>query len=174
MVDDESRPETGSATEAEVEEAIARPERVTSERAERYYDRIRNSIHRYLEKKGSVAGKAASYLLLAPDVFILLWRLTNDGRVTGKNKMLLGSAIAYFVLPLDFIPELVAGPIGLLDDLVFSVYVLNRMLLDTDPAILREHWSGDGDLLDAMQRVLTAADNLVGSDLLNKLKKMVK
>ncbi|HXG58683.1 MAG TPA: DUF1232 domain-containing protein [Thermoanaerobaculia bacterium] len=174
MNDDESRPAAGNATEEEVKEALVRSERVTSERAERYYDRIRRNIREFLAKKGSVAGRAAPYLLLAPDVFILLWRLTNDPRVTGRNKVLLGSAIAYFILPLDFIPEMFAGPMGLVDDLVLAVYVLNRMLLDTDPEILREHWSGEGDLLETIQRVLAAADNLVGSDLLNKLKNLVK
>ena len=42
--------------------------------------------------------------MLVPDVFILLWRLTTDRRVSGKDKVLVGSALAYFILPLDFMP----------------------------------------------------------------------
>src|SRR5437660_1614064 len=83
---------------------------------------IRASIHSYVENKGSAVETTADFLLLVPDVFILLWRLVNDPRVTGKDKILLGSAIAYFIFPFDLIPEAIVGPIGYLDDLVFSVY----------------------------------------------------
>jgi len=143
-------------------------------RAERFYDRIRKNIHGYLQNKGSAIEKSGDYLLLVPDIFILLFRLAKDPRVTGKNKVLLGSSLVYYVIPLDFIPEALLGPMGYLDDLVFGVYVLNKILIDTDPAIVREHWSGKGDVLDSIQRVLNAADSLVGSDVLSRFKNMMK
>ena len=141
-------------------------------RAERFYDRLRKRIHSYLEGGGRTAEKFGDYLLLVPDVFILLWRLANDRRVNGKNKVLLGSGLAYFIFPFDVIPEAIVGPIGYLDDLVFGVYILNKMLTDTDTAILREHWSGEQDVLDTIQKVLNAADKLVSDGVLGKLKKM--
>lgn len=147
---------------------------VSRDRADRFYDRMRESIRRYLENKGSVAGTTSEYLLLAPDVFVLLWRLVNDNRVNAKNKMMLGSGLAYYLFPLDIMPEAFLGPIGYLDDLVFAVYLLNKMLADTDPAILREHWSGRDDVLASIRNVLNAADNLVGKDILGKLKRTVK
>ena len=147
---------------------------VSRDRANRFYDRMRDGIRRYLESKGSVAGKTGEYLLLAPDVFVLLWRLINDPRVSPKNKMMLGSGLAYYIFPLDIMPEGFLGPIGYIDDLVFAVYLLNKMLTDTDVAILREHWSGRDDILDSIRNVLNAADNLVGSEILGKLKKNVK
>ncbi|HEX9982265.1 MAG TPA: DUF1232 domain-containing protein [Thermoanaerobaculia bacterium] len=152
--------------------AMAEP--VSQDRAQRFYDRIRDSIRRYLEGKGGALEKTGDYLLLVPDTFMLLWRLVNDPRVNGKNKMLLGSGIAYYFFPFDIIPEGFVGPIGYLDDLVFAVYMLNRMIGDTDVEVLREHWSGDEDVLHMIRRVLDAADNLVGSDLLTRLKNMVK
>jgi len=144
---------------------------VSRDRAERFYDKIRENIRRYLEKKGSLAGKTGEYLLLVPDMFMLLWRLINDGRVSSKNKVMLGSGLAYYLFPLDIMPEAFLGPIGYIDDLVFGVYLLNRMLTDTDPEILREHWSGSEDILATIQNVLHAADNLVGSDILGRFKK---
>lgn len=147
---------------------------VSRDRADRFYDRMRESIRRYLENKGSVAGTTSEYLLLAPDVFVLLWRLVNDSRVNAKNKVMLGSGLAYYLFPLDIMPEAFLGPIGYLDDLVFAVYLLNKILADTDPAILREHWSGRDDVLDSIRKVLNAADNLVGKDILGKLKRNVK
>jgi uncharacterized membrane protein YkvA (DUF1232 family) len=147
---------------------------VSRERAERFYDRLRDRIHAYVERKGRVAEKASDFLLLVPDFFMLLWRLTQDGRVSGKNKILLGSGIAYYIFPFDIFPEGLMGPVGYLDDLLLGVYMLNKMVADTDPAILREHWSGSEDVLQVIQRVLAAADNLLSGDLVEKIKKMVK
>jgi uncharacterized membrane protein YkvA (DUF1232 family) len=146
---------------------------VSKDRADRFYDRVRRSIASYLEKKGKAAGKAGDFLLLVPDIFILLWRLANDGRVAGKHKVLLVSGLAYFLFPFDLMPEALMGPMGYMDDLVFGVYILNRMVGDTDASILRQHWSGSGDLLETIQKVLNAADGLVGGDFLKKIKKMM-
>jgi uncharacterized membrane protein YkvA (DUF1232 family) len=151
------------------DESLSAP--VSSERADRFYDRMRDGIRRYMENKGTAVSASAEYLLLAPDIFVLLLRLAKDPRVSSKNKMMLGSGIAYYLFPLDIMPEGLLGPIGYLDDLVFAVYLLNRMLTDTDAAILREHWSGKTDLLETIQKVLNAADNLVGKDFLGRFKK---
>ena len=148
-------------------------ETITEERAQRFYDRIRRNIQRYLDGKGAVVEKTGEYLLLVPDFFILLWRLVTDPRVNGKNKVLLGSSIAYYVIPFDFIPEALFGPIGYLDDLVLGVYVINKILGEIEPGIVREHWSGKTDVLESIQRVLNAADSLVGSDVVAKFKKMM-
>ena len=143
---------------------------ISEAKANRFYDRIRERIAGRVPGKG---GRLQDLLFFAPDVFMLMFRLTRDERVTGKNKVLLGSALAYFILPLDLIPELL-GPVGFVDDLLFGVYVLNRMLADTDEQILRDHWSGKGDVLDMIRRVMKAADGLVASDVLKSIKRMVK
>ena len=147
---------------------------IAPERAERFYDRVRSRIQSYVDSKGAAAGKTAEYLLLLPDVFILLWRLVNDGRVSGKNKVLLGSGIAYYIFPIDLIPEAFVGPIGYLDDLVFGVFILNRILSDTDPTILGEHWPGSEDILSVIQKVLAAAESLVGTKMVDRIKRMAK
>src|SRR5437868_8114179 len=134
----------------EIEQALAEQvesaEVLSSDRAQRFYDRIRGRIQKFVGEKGSTLGRTADFLLLVPDVFILLWRLLGDSRVTGRNKVLLGSAVVYYIFPFDLLPEALLGPIGYLDDLVFGVYVLNRMLVDVDPGVLREHWSGGEDV----------------------------
>ena len=147
---------------------------VNRERADRFYDRVRRNISSYLEKKGALAGKTGEFLLLVPDVFALLWRLASDARVGGKNKVLLGTGIAYYVFPFDIMPEALLGPMGYLDDLVFAVYILNKVMSDTSAEVLRDHWSGSEDVLAMIQRVLGAADKLVGSELVGRIKKMVK
>jgi uncharacterized membrane protein YkvA (DUF1232 family) len=163
---------TDTAFAREIQDA-AEQDQLPRDRATRFYDRIRNTIQRYVEGKGKVLGKTTEFLLLVPDVFILLWRLTSDARVNGKDKVLLGSAVAYYVMPFDLIPEALIGPAGYLDDLVFGVYVLNKILGNVDASILREHWSGSDDVLDTIQNVLNAAETLVGKDLLGRIKKMM-
>jgi len=143
-----------------------------SEIHQRFYDRLRERIHSFVARN-RFAEKIADFLLLVPDVFILLWRLTSDARVKGKDKVLLGTAIAYYIFPFDLVPEAIVGPIGYLDDLVFGVYVLSKLLVDTDSAILREHWSGREDVLLSIQKVLNAADSLLAGNVLDRLKKMV-
>jgi uncharacterized membrane protein YkvA (DUF1232 family) len=174
---EQTRTETGgSSTDADLRRRIEKDSErpVTPDRADRFYDRVRDSIQVYIDRKGGMLGKTAEFLLLVPDIFMLLWRLTMDARVTGKNKVLLGSAVVYFILPFDLIPEAVVGPIGYLDDLVFAVYVLNTILRDTDPEVLREHWTGSEDVLVTIQRVLTSADTLVETNILARIKKMIK
>jgi uncharacterized membrane protein YkvA (DUF1232 family) len=147
---------------------------ISSSRAERFYDRMRARIRVYLEKKGTVAGKTGEYLLIAPDVFVLLWRLVSDPRVNSKSKVALGGGLAYFLFPLDMMPEAFFGPAGFIDDLVFAVLLLRKVMVDTDMAIVREHWSGKEDLLTTIEKVLSSAEQLIGSELLSRFRKTVK
>ena len=166
------QPHTDADLRRRIEQESERP--VSPDRADRFYDRVRGSIQDYISRKGRVLGKTAEFLLLVPDIFMLLWRLTMDSRVVGKDKVLLGSAVVYFIVPFDLIPEAIVGPIGYLDDLVFAAYVLNNILQNTDPEVLREHWTGSEDVLVTIQRVLLAADTLVENNILGRIKKMIK
>ncbi|MGK2856968.1 MAG: YkvA family protein [Thermoanaerobaculia bacterium] len=148
--------------------------RVSKKRATRFYDRIRNKIKDYIAHRGAKLGTAADLLLFAPDVFMLLFRLMRDARVSATNKVLVGTGIAYFVLPIDILPEAIIGPMGYVDDLILGVFILNRVLTDTDAEIVREHWSADGDVLVMVRRVLEAADSLVSPRVLAKIKRILK
>lgn len=175
MNERDSNEEVAEQQEALVVEVMRDSQQPVSEdKAFRFYDRIRKMMTMYLSRKGRQPGRIQDALFFAPDIFILLWRLTRDERVSSRNKVLLGTALAYFIFPLDIMPEALLGPIGFLDDVIFGVYVLNRMLVDTDEQILRDHWSGSGDVLEVIQRLLKSADGLVASDVVNAIKKMVK
>jgi uncharacterized membrane protein YkvA (DUF1232 family) len=53
------------------------------------------------------------------------------------------------------------GPIGLADDLIVVGAALSRLLGDVHPDVVRSHWSGQGDALDAIQRVTAWSEGLV-------------
>jgi uncharacterized membrane protein YkvA (DUF1232 family) len=74
----------------------------------------------------------------------------------------MAGAIAYFINPLDLVPEAVLGPAGLVDDVALAAYVLRQALETTDPAVVRGHWEGNADILDLIRQILEAADVMVG------------
>lgn len=123
------------------------------------------------ERKDS---RALKYIMLAPDFFHLLCKVLLDARVPGREKAMVGGAIAYFISPLDVMPEALVGPAGYIDDVALAAYVLNTILSGAGPEVLREHWAGDGDVLDHITGVLKVADELIGSGAWNKIKRLFK
>lgn len=138
-------------------------------KAEDYFSKIRKQITAWAEKKGGHRGKfAAEVLLFAPDLFMLLVRLAQDQRIAIKNKALVLAGIAYFILPIDFLPEAVLGPLGLTDDVLMAVSILN-LLLNTDRQVVLEHWSGNTDLIYLLQEVISKADQLVNDKVYKRI-----
>jgi uncharacterized membrane protein YkvA (DUF1232 family) len=144
-----------------------------SERNEDFYQRLRDQIRSWLQSNEGKNNQWAEYLLFAPDLFHLLWKLSLDPDVAAGDKAKLAGAIAYFISPIDLIPEAVVGPIGYLDDIALAAYVLHGMLDHTDPEVLRRHWAGEADVLDVIKRILAAADKMISSGVLRKLKRIV-
>jgi len=132
-----------------------------------FYKKIRKQIADFLETKDF---KYSDILLLAPDFFHLLVKLSLDPRVPREKKIKLVAAIAYFISPIDFIPEAILGPIGYMDDLAITAWVLNDFINTGDMDILYEHWAGEGDVMAKIQNVLTVADKYMGQGLWERLK----
>lgn len=127
-------------------------------RASRFYDKLRKKVSKYCDKHSDI-------ILLAPDIFMLLIRLIKDKRVPAEHKGYLAAAIAYFISPIDIIPEALVGPFGYMDDIVISVMVLNKIINDVDDEIIVENWSGQGDILAIIQNILTISHNIMGRNL---------
>ena len=129
-------------------------------RERRLYDRMRAAVAS--PRPGERSG-LRDLVLLLPDLTVLLFRLLRDERVPlgAKGIALLG--VGYVLSPLDLVPELVFGPIGLLDDLFVVGAALSRILNYVHPDIVRSHWSGQGDALDAIQRATGWAEGRVRS-----------
>ena len=137
-----------------------------------FYQNMRSKLNDWLESDKGKAHKYAEYLILAPDLFHLMCKLTVDPDVEIKDKAKLAGAIAYFVSPLDLIPEGIVGPIGYVDDIAITAYVLNGIINNTDPAVVEKHWAGDTDVLESIKNIVKVADDMVGSGLWKKIKGM--
>ncbi|HKO92707.1 MAG TPA: DUF1232 domain-containing protein [Polyangiaceae bacterium] len=140
------------------------------QRREDFYQALRARISAWLNSKGK-GYKHAQILLLAPDLFHLLTRLMLDSRIPALDKAGLGAALAYFISPVDLLPEAFLGPAGYVDDVALAAYALHRLINAGHGAVARELWAGDGDLFDAIQQVLEVADQALGSGLWERLKK---
>jgi len=138
-----------------------------------YYLQLRDKVSKWFEKNADKKPEYANYILLVPDFFYLLVRLTLDNRIAAIDKAKFAGVIAYFFSPIDFLPEALLGPIGYLDDLVLACYVLNLYINQQDEAgqaVVKELWPGEQDVLDTIQSVMQKADQWIGSGLLQKIK----
>ena len=162
------------AAEAESETALARGTDLPSTGLLSFYDTLRVKIIKAVEKHtGKLPGDVLRMLLLVPDVFILLVRLTLDKSVPGPTRTLIGGALAYFILPFDLLPEAILGPVGYLDDLVLAAAVLSQAFGGELEPYARKHWSGDEDLRVVLRDITLTAHKLLGHNLYERLKKLL-
>lgn len=125
-----------------------------------FYERLRKSITTYFQKKGMT--KVTSYLLFAPDIFHLMVKSLGDSRIDFKSKALLASGIAYFIAPVDFLPELLTGPGGFVDDLLIATFVLNLLVNRLTPSVIEDHWAGDDELMGTLKRLTATGESILG------------
>lgn len=121
-----------------------------SERERRLYDRLRAQV---VKRPHGARSGFADLILLLPDLTVLMVRLMRDDRVPPGSKAIAVLALGYLFSPIDLVPDILFGPIGLVDDLLVVGTALSRMLNHVHPDVVRSHWSGQGDVLDAIQRV---------------------
>ena len=156
------------------ESAFAAGDELPSSGLLSFYDRLRARIVRAVERRGGRIGAAtAKALLLVPDVFVLLVRLLLDREVPSSARALVGGALAYFILPVDLMPEAVLGAGGYLDDLVLATAVLAHTFSGELEPYARKHWSGPEELRVVLADITGAAQGLLGGNLYGRLRKVL-
>ncbi len=135
-----------------------------------FYQSFRNKMHEWIKSDDGKVHKFADILMFGPDLFHLLCKLSMDENVSVGHKAKLAGAIAYFISPIDLLPEAILGPVGYADDIAIAAYVLNNIINDVDPELLRKHWAGDEDVLKVIKQIIAVADQMVGKGLWGKLK----
>jgi uncharacterized membrane protein YkvA (DUF1232 family) len=104
--------------------------------------------------KLELKGRMRSFLMFLPNMVFLLGRLLRDVRVPAAEKALFLAAVVYVISPLDFIPD-VFPFIGQVDDIYVVALTLLRLINRTDDTVVRENWSGGGD-------IVALADSIAG------------
>jgi uncharacterized membrane protein YkvA (DUF1232 family) len=72
----------------------------------------------------------------------LLAGLMTDRRVSKLDRLLVGVALAYLLMPLDFIADYVPF-LGQVDDVFLLMTALQRLTTNAGRRVLRDHWTGD-------------------------------
>lgn len=111
-------------------------------------------------ERSEVRDHLFGFLMFLPNLVMLLGRLLRDSRVPTAEKALFAAAIVYVVSPLDLIPDIFPF-IGQVDDLYMVVLTLLRLINRTDASIVRQHWSGGGDIVTLADSVANLAPKLL-------------
>lgn len=175
MINDEKieEPEVNEINEEEKEEIDENIIMDNDKRFLKFYEKIRKKFKKRV--KGSIGRpgeKLSDYLFLLPDIFVLLLRLSINGRVKASLKVFIGAILAYLLLPVDIIPDFIPF-IGYVDDLVLAVYGLDLIFNRIDNEVLYDNWSGDEDLLHVIQVIIGKAEHLLDRGVLKKIKNWI-
>ena len=138
-----------------------------------FYQQMRIKMRNWVNSSEGAKHKWAELLMMAPDLFHLMLKLARDKELPTRQKMPLIVAIVYFITPLDFIPEMFSGPIGFVDDIALAAFVLKRLINDTNLHKIEGYWAGEKNLLESIQRIIQAADSMLGSGMVRRLKKLI-
>jgi len=143
-------PPSGAASEAPITIELNPHER-------RLYDRLRTQV---VQRQPGDRSGVRDLLLLLPDLTVCLVRLLRDDRVPVGSKAIAVIGVSYVISPVDLLPGLLFGPLGLVDDLLIATATLSRILNGVHPDVVRSQWPGQGDALEAIQRVTRWSETL--------------
>lgn len=63
------------------------------------------------------------------------------------------------------------GPVGYLDDIAVAAFILNDLINEVDPQIVRKHWAGEQDVLILIKTILANADEMIGRKMWQRIMK---
>lgn len=98
----------------------------------RYSDKY--DEHRFLSKGAKVARKLGRTVVRP---VVLLYCALRYGHLSFADKVKVVGMLGYFLLPLDFLPDFIAG-IGYSDDLLGALYLLRKLHKSITPEVKAE------------------------------------
>jgi uncharacterized membrane protein YkvA (DUF1232 family) len=82
-------------------------------------------------------------------------------------------AIVYVISPIDLLPDILPF-IGQVDDLYMVALTLLRLVNRTDETVVREHWSGGGDIVSLADSIAGIAPTILPKRVTRVLSSEVK
>jgi uncharacterized membrane protein YkvA (DUF1232 family) len=107
-----------------------------------------------------VKKRMKNLLMFLPNMVILCAKLMVDSRVPRTERALFAGALIYFIIPFDFIPDMIPF-VGQIDDLFLISLTVLRLIDRTDDSVVREHWRGGGDIVALAESAATVAPLLI-------------
>ena len=136
-----------------------------------FYVRWRERTHHWLRKQ--TRDEIADAALFLPDLLALIIRLMRDPRTPlfYKSQLLL---VAFYILsPVDFIPEAVFGAMGLADDALIASIMVMKLVQHAstiDPQVLRDNWSGSGDVIERLNEIIEGGGELASTQVWKRVR----
>ena len=108
-------------------------------------------------------GRHNDLIYQVPAFFRLLVNILDDPLLPQKLRSLVLSGIAYFILPVDVIPEEIYGPYGYIDDLYLTAFIAQKIReeVGTDD-IITNNWDGEAPIIPLIQEILEKEEELIG------------
>lgn len=127
---------------------------------DRYYDRLRERVDRWLSRHaGPRYAELRNWLFIVPDVLTLVLRLAQDPRVGLLSRLKLWGVALYILAPVDVNIDFIL-PFGPLDDLALALAVLESVIGQTPPHVLKDNWPGQEDVLDKLRYLVRGVSSL--------------
>ncbi len=129
-----------------------------------FYYKLRKRIdQKRIKKSDKVNDRVLDGLLFLPDLFYLMVKMLFDRDVPTQNKGALLAGVLYVMSPVDLLPDFL--PIlGWVDDLVVTVFALNKYLDTRDPLIKQKidyYWLNEKDFLNTFKHLLDVTDKAI-------------
>lgn len=161
----------GSMGEAD---SIPEDSRLASTGLLSFYDRLRSRLTEQASSRGGKAGRAVTEVLfVAPDLFILLARLSIDPEVPASARRFIVGATVYFLTPVDLFPEAFVGPTGYLEDVVLAAALLSVALGPDLEPMAERYWNGSKKLRVVLSDIAEVAYNVLGENLYLRLRRLL-
>lgn len=114
-----------------------------------------------VENLDSYNGEYASFIDCGPNLFNLLCDLLEQPGIDRELRRDISSAIAYYVVPMDVVPEQIYGPYGYTDDIFISVYVLRKVAEEYGYEFLQNIWKRDNNVKEVMDDCYNKSTDLL-------------
>jgi len=129
----------------------------------RWYEEFRDNALRWGRSAfGHPGERLMGLLFFLPDIVRLMVHLLSDSRVFILDKIFVASVLVYIISPFDLLPEIIAGPFGLIEDVILALVVVYRLLGNPYNAdAVRDCWRGDPMLMARIQNGCQALRRLL-------------
>lgn len=139
-----------------------------------FYESLRAKVARWSEEKAPQWAKPLiPWLLAVPDFFVLMVRLFADPRIDATAKVVAGVTIAYFVSPVDLIPDPIPI-IGEIDDLALALFALDLIGKRIPAQVIQEAWPGEGDVMALVQTGIDLVTKVLPAKVLTALNRLLE
>ena len=112
-------------------------------------EKLKDFYDTLIENLDSYNGEYASFIDCGPSLFKLMCDILEYD-INQEIRRDLCGAIAYYVVPMDVIPEKEWGPYGYIDDIYLSVHVLRNVAEEYGYDFIQKIWDKPQDIKSVM------------------------